>query len=65
MLKNAHTGRSLKDSTNRGDWHVAHTSLGMGDYVGTGVRNPQGLKRGFTDAYENPERLKIPPKKLA
>ena len=60
----AHTKASKKSS---GDWHVSHTSMGMGDYYGTGVKQPLGKMRsstvGMTPA--SPKKLKTPPKSLA
>jgi hypothetical protein len=35
--KPAHNG-SKKGGSFGGDWHVSHTSMGMGDYYGTGVK---------------------------
>ena len=49
--------------------HEAHTTkskFGMGDYYGSGVKNPVGKIRdvmGITDV--TPKRLKKPPKSLA
>lgn len=40
--KQSHVGKNKKAS---GDWHVSHTSMGMGDYYGTGVKAPLGKIR--------------------
>jgi len=37
--KQSHVAPAKKSS---GDSHVSHTSMGMGDYYGTGVRNKMG-----------------------
>jgi hypothetical protein len=39
--KPAHTG-SKKGGPFGGDWHVSHTSMGMGDYYGTGIKAKLG-----------------------
>lgn len=47
--------------------HTPKTKKGMGDYYGTGVKNPVGKVRDMT-AGINPldkKRLKSPPKSLA
>ena len=46
--------------------HTANTKHGMGDYYGTGIKNPVGKIRsvmGF--AQSTPKSLKKPPKSLA
>ena len=61
--KPAHTSSTKKGN---GDWHVSHSSMGMGDYYGTGVRNPIGKMRdgmGMKDI--SPKKLKTPPKSVA
>lgn len=64
--KEAHTAKSPKNSTGRGDWHVSHTSLGMGDYYGQGIRNPVGrIRSGSGQVEVTPEKLKTPPRSLA
>ena len=64
--KQAHTSKSPKNSTDRGDWHVANTSLGMGDFYGTGVKNPQGKIRSvFGENYTNDKSISVPPKRIA
>lgn len=66
MNKQAHTAKSPKDSTNRGDWHVANTSLGMGDFYGTGVKNPQGkLRDSWINSPVPARSVGTPPKKMA
>lgn len=33
--RQSHTANPKKSS---GDWHVSHSSMGMGDYYGTGIK---------------------------
>ncbi len=40
--KQAHASNTKKGS---GDWHVSHSSMGMGDYYGTGIRQKIGRMR--------------------
>ncbi len=64
--KEAHTANSNAKNTDRGDWHVSHTSMGMGDYYGQGIRNAVGrIRSGSGQVEVTPERLKIPPRSLA
>lgn len=51
----------------QGDWHVAHTSMGMGDYYGTGIRAKLGRVREDTVGMvaPTPKQIKTPPKGLA
>lgn len=49
-----------------GDWHVSHSSMGMGDYYGTGVKQKVGrIREGYGQNPVSPENLKKPPKSLA
>lgn len=60
--KVAHTANKKSS----GDWHVSHSSLGMGDYYGTAIRNPMGRVRDDTIGMIVPsKKLKNPPKSLA
>ncbi len=63
-LKGAHNANTKKSS---GDWHVSNTSMGMGDYYGTGIRAKLGKMRedsmGMIEV--TPKKLKTPPKSLA
>jgi len=63
IYKQSHTGQN---KPSQGDWHVSHSSLGMGDYYGTGVKNPMGRVR---EGLGGPEVVKTslnkPPKNLA
>ncbi len=47
--------------------HTAHTKYGMGDYYGTGVRNPVGKMRSDSVGIVpvSPKNMKKPPKSLA
>ena len=60
----AHTSKSKKSS---GDWHVSHTSMGMGDYYGTGIKAPIGKMRDDSMGMiaVTPKSLKTPPRSLA
>ncbi len=62
--KTAHTANPKKSS---GDWHVSHTSMGMGDYYGTGIKAKVGKMRedsvGMTAV--TPKKLLKPPRSLA
>jgi hypothetical protein len=61
--KQAHTGKPKNVS---GDWHVSHTSMGMGDYYGTGIKAKLGKARDVTGMGKTPpNKLKKPPKSLA
>jgi hypothetical protein len=61
--KSAHTGQNKKP---QGDWHVSNTSLGMGDYYGTGIKNPTGkIRDGFGGPTMPSVKTKKPPTKLA
>lgn len=45
--------------------HTSNAKVGMGDYYGSGVKNPMGKIRSVT-GYQKiaPSKLKTPPKKL-
>lgn len=46
--------------------HTPNTKYGMGDYYGTGVRNPLGkVKEGLGVVQVKSKKLKKPPKTLA
>lgn len=46
--------------------HTSNSKTGMGDYYGTGIRNPLGKMRDGMGMYEvTPVKLKKPPKSLA
>ncbi len=64
LTHSAHTPNTNKSS---GDWHVSHTSMGMGDYYGTGVKNPMGRMRddSMGAIAVTPKKLKKPPRTLA
>ena len=50
-----------------GDWHVSNSSMGMGDYYGTGIKAKIGKMRGDSlgAVAAKPKQLKTPPKALA
>ena len=61
--KQAHTSNAKKPS---GDWHVSNTSMGMGDYYGTGIRAKIGkMREGMGMQEITPKKMKTPPKSLA
>ena len=48
--------------------HTANVKHGMGDYYGSGYKNPMGKIRSFSTPGQTPisgKKLKIPPKSLA
>jgi hypothetical protein len=46
--------------------HVANTKYGMGDYYGTGVKNPIGTpRRDYINDVVSPKKMGKPPKTLA
>lgn len=49
------------------EWHASSSKMGMGDYYGTGVKNPQGKIRESSMEFSSasPKTLKKPPKSLA
>jgi len=60
----AHTGKK-KGGPFSGDWHVAHTSMGMGDYYGTGIRQPLAKMRDGMGMNElSKKKLGTPPKTI-
>lgn len=60
--KQAHTANPKKSS---GDWHVSHTSMGMGDYYGTGVRAKLGKMRdGMGMKPLSQKKLGTPPRSV-
>ncbi len=65
-LKKVKQSHVANPKTSSGDWHVSHTSLGMGDYYGTGVRQPLGkMRRGVGMIEITPKKLKEPPTSVA
>lgn len=64
--RNNPTGKSAKNTLNRGDDHVSNSSMGMGDYYGQGIRNPVGrIRDGAGQREVSNKDLKIPPRALA
>ena len=49
------------------EWHSANTKFGMGDYYGTGIKNPMGRMRESSMGFNSVSRegLNKPPKSLA
>lgn len=62
--KQSHTSSAKKSS---GDWHVNHSSMGMGDYYGTGIKAKLGRMRADSMGMIalNPKKMKTPPTSLA
>lgn len=50
-----------------GDWHVSHSSMGMGDYYGTGTKAPLGEMRGDSMGMVkmSKKQMGTPPKSMA
>lgn len=64
-MKKAPQNRT-KRMKSSGDSHVSHTSMGMGDYYGTGVKAKVGkVKEGLGISPMSPKKLGKPPKSLA
>ena len=66
MAKQSHAPKKKTSGEFRGDWHVNHSSMGMGDYYGTGVRAKIGKiidGVGFKEVSQ--KNLKTPPKSTA
>lgn len=52
-------------SKKKKEWHASKSQKGMGDYYGTGIRQPLGKMREGMGMYEVPsKKMKIPPKSL-
>lgn len=49
------------------EWHASSSKIGMGDYYGTAIKNPQAKIVDNSMGYKsmNPKALKKPPKSLA
>jgi hypothetical protein len=49
------------------EWHSSNSKIGMGDYYGQAVKNPQGKIVDNSMGYKsmNPKALSKPPKSLA
>lgn len=46
--------------------HCANAKIGMGDFYGTGVKNPVGrIRDSYTTTPVAPGKVKTPPKSLA
>jgi hypothetical protein len=61
--KQSHTSNAKKG---QGDWHVSHSSMGMGDYYGTGIRQKIGrVREGMGMNPISQKKLKTPPKSVA
>lgn len=62
-VSSAHTAKNKRSS---GDWHVSNTSMGMGDYYGTGVRAKIGtMREGMGMQKLSQKKLGKAPKSLA
>ena len=64
--KRSHTPSKNSNGSLKGDWHVNHSSMGMGDYYGTGVKAKLGkMIDGTGMATLSKGQLGKPPKSLA
>lgn len=55
-----------KSKKTSGDWHVSHSSMGMGDYYGTGVKQKIGkMREGMGMKPLSKAKLGKAPKSLA
>lgn len=64
--RESHSSKTSKNNLNRGDSHVSHNSMGMGDYYGMGLRNKVGRIREDSGNVENTSKnIKKPPRSLA
>lgn len=60
--KQSHSSSAKKG---QGDWHVNHSSLGMGDYYGTGIKAKLGrMREGMGMQEITPKKLKTPPRSV-
>jgi hypothetical protein len=60
--KQSHSPNRNSNKGDKGDWHVSHSSMGMGDYYGTGIRAKIGTMIEGTGMQEIPKnKLKTPP----
>lgn len=56
----------MKKGRRTGEINVSRSQKGMGDYYGTGIRNPMGKIRDVTGISNlKPAKLKKPPKSIA
>lgn len=63
-LKSSHTSSS-QGSSSSGDWHVNKSSMGMGDYYGTGIKAKLGrVIEGAGMKAISSRKLGIPPKNV-
>jgi len=65
-MKSVKTSKSPKSGMSKGGWHVPKSSVGMGDYYGTGVRAKVGRVREIVGSDPISKKgLSTPPKSLA
>lgn len=65
QMKSDKASKKPKDGSHHGDWHSSHTSMGMGDYYGTGVRAPIGkMRSGMGMQKVSKKGLKTPPRSV-
>lgn len=63
LAKQSHTPKTKKG---QGDWHVSHTSMGMGDYYGQGIKAKIGkMREGMGMVSMSPKKIGTPPRSLA
>jgi hypothetical protein len=48
------------------EWHSSNQKFGMGDYYGSGIKNPMGrIRENMIMQPVKPSKIKKPPKSLA
>ena len=56
----------MKAKTSRNQVHTPKSPIGMGDYYGTGIKNPIGKMRdSYMDGPVKPNNKRKPPRSLA
>lgn len=56
----------MKSQNKTKAFHTSSSPKGMGDFYGTGIKNPVGaIKRDFINGSLSPKKVKKPPKALA
>lgn len=58
---------SSSKTTKHKEWHSSNQKYGMGDYYGSGIKQPIGrVRESYLDNYSmTPKKMKTPPKSLA
>jgi hypothetical protein len=62
MVKQA----KMPKKSSKDEWHVNHSSSGMGDFHGTGIKQKLGIMReGLGQIQPSKKQLNTPPRSLA